>query len=1300
MAEENLDYSLLNDSPLLDSDSIMNQIPEEEKYVFRNPGGLRKQIQLFGEEGVAKFLSQQYGLSYDALTTPRFDDVRKVSTKPYTNRDIINMFTAGMRDVSLTDYMGEEFVKGLVKGVPAAPGAKYGLRAGVAIGSRFNPIYGTLFGGGLGMVLGGGLGFKAGEEFIEKPFLTKEGEVPVEYMGFGRAAEFTGETIPFIFNTVLSPYKGLPPSVVDYLDNLAVQGGKKLQKFFAAPIKFVDRLGLKAVKTSKLKPVPFYGIELSTTLGAAGGAGYIEDQFKTDNPWVQSTGELVGGKVGSPVVIFQNAKNVLSSLFQKFTKEGRLTTIGKKIIKRLQEQGELVDPGSLTDPDRRAAAQLEFDTQLNKLIETLDAGESDFDQLVRDMGLPVLKRPSAIQADSSALMALHNKYASRKDSDGSIDLSRKNYADGLVKMFEIFSRIDDPAALSKAAQLREIIIRNAVMNAISDETAEGVRIADNFLKKGTDAEGNLVDPTSKGMAAGNIIYTKLLNLKKELRQLESSYYNKIDAKQELEITPLKETVLKVLGDYSIDERSKMFDLWTRNFMKKVVGEDVISVKDTYQKKLKPITTKLNNLNDRYDSLSVRFPDSKDAFESLFNYFNKADVEEQISFLQNFKRNLETGKLNLTQIFDRVTRTVDEKGRVSIQGFDPLTNAQRNKITLFIDNQLEKLRLKKVESGILGEESQALAALESAREGEDILSFATVGDLRTFKRNMYNSMMNTPKDRPADRGTYSTLHSAVYDVFGTKVKELKELSDLQKLDDNQRNLLNAFSFSKGFNDAFTRKYVGDILYDYDKDGFRGASSPELLADQLFRKSPIENRLRVGQIKNAINFYKDQLPEDIKLSDSVSDTVQGQLEIILRYLVERANIIDPKVLNQIKNKNIDLEAKNLNLINEEKLATFLKEKGSEIEVLSPALFADLQDLKKANLLLKNILTKKNPFAEASSNILAFSKFIGVESNPGNVLRSAIGTPDLRTDNALKNLNGIAKSVKDSSDAVKKGFTQVALQDAYSYAFQVNDEKFNFAKFKNYLLKPLEKGKEKGQSLLSVMKNNDIISEQQYISLNLLLNEFEKIEKFDKAGKIADIADLPSALTTMYFSIAGSKIGRKAADFIPFLRDSRSTGLIEAGEGAKFGRSIGIDLPQTYFTNFVEQVIKEPRQMARVLKKAKNAREWFGIHKQFNAYLDSIGLSAVGETEAAENLLDLITPSIEQETPPPPLPIGVPDKAVQAPIAPQQVAMATPLPPAPKPDMASRARFQQLFPMDIASQTMTQTAPPMKSGIGSLV
>jgi hypothetical protein len=53
--------------------------------------------------------------------------------------------------------------------------------------------------------------------------------------------------------------------------------------------------------------------------------------------------------------------------------------------------------------------------------------------------------------------------------------------------------------------------------------------------------------------------------------------------------------------------------------------------------------------------------------------------------------------------------------------------------------------------------------------------------------------------------------------------------------------------------------------------------------------------------------------------------------------------------------------------------------------------------------------------------------------------------------------------------------------------------------------------------------------------------------------------------------------------------------------------------------------------------------------------------------------------------------------------------PPPSAPKTDMASRARFQQLFPMDIASQTMTQTAQapvapvapqPMRSGIGSLV
>ena len=165
------------------------------------------------------------------------------------------------------------------------------------------------------------------------------------------------------------------------------------------------------------------------------------------------------------------------------------------------------------------------------------------------------------------------------------------------------------------------------------------------------------------------------------------------------------------------------------------------------------------------------------------------------------------------------------------------------------------------------------------------------------------------------------------------------------------------------------------------------------------SPIDNKLRTGQVKNAVDFYRDQLPEG-QFADSTTGVLQGQLETILKSLIIKRGIVNPKTLEQIQNKNIDLtKVKELNLIDEEKLNTFLNEQGSQLKVISPILYNDLQDIKKANLLVKNILTKDNPFAEASRDILAFSEFIGAEDNPAAVLRRAIGTPEKRSDNALK-------------------------------------------------------------------------------------------------------------------------------------------------------------------------------------------------------------------------------------------------------------------------------------------------------------
>ena len=103
--------------------------------------------------------------------------------------------------------------------------------------------------------------------------------------------------------------------------------------------------------------------------------------------------------------------------------------------------------------------------------------------------------------------------------------------------------------------------------------------------------------------------------------------------------------------------------------------------------------------------------------------------------------------------------------------------------------------------------------------------------------------------PEKTGIYTKLHQAVYDAYGLKTRELKGKENLSI---GQQNLLDAFSFSRAFNDAFTRRYTGEILKRYDALNFKGTQPPELLAEELFVNSPIKNKVRTENIKTAVDY----------------------------------------------------------------------------------------------------------------------------------------------------------------------------------------------------------------------------------------------------------------------------------------------------------------------------------------------------------------------------------------------------------------------------------------------------------------
>ena len=1302
MAEEiksNL-FSETTDSPstFVSFDNMATQIPEERKYDFDLSGAFKEG---YSEQDIAKFLSDEFNLDYDRLKTEvSIDPETGLSTEVYSDRDIINTLVK-MRDVSPLEIISEGFQKGLAKGFPSTVAGTTGLRAGVSIGSRIHPIYGTLTGGGLGLIFGGGLGFKAGEEYIE-PFFDKEGNIPIEYYGLRRGSEAFGEMVPFSFSPFLFDYKGLPPSVANYLDTLAAQSGKKIKKFFGSSIKFLDFTGKKAQATKKRKPFLFTGLELSSAAGASAASAIIEQITKTDDPFLQTTAELAGGVLLSPSTVLINSYNILRGVARKFTKEGRMTSIGKKLIERFQEFEELPDPSQFTDFEQIKKAQVEFDNKLNSIISDLELDENtDIDNLILEMGLPLVKKTSALKTNSRTIMALDQKY---RDKEPYLDKTNVAYKNTLIKLHEILSRIDDPNALAEAAKLRESIARINIQNKIFAETSKAVEIADNFLGKNTN-----IDATDKAMTSAKIIYSRLINLKQQLRKEESRLYENINKNETINVTPIKETAIELFKDFDIKERDSLFDPTSRALLRKIVGETELTVMDRFNRLSKPVEKRITNLEKQIDIIETTYPNSKNKFE---NFVNERIVDEnEIGELQLFIQALNDPK--------------------KIKGYEKfikgLNFTEKKKLNLLAQNRIKVVLEEERLSNLNIKKEEELLAVSKETEEK-----FTVGELQAFKKRMYRFMMSSKDKNPEKTGIYTKLHQAVYDAYGLKTRELKGKENLSI---GQQNLLDAFSFSRAFNDAFTRRYTGEILKRYDALNFKGTQPPELLAEQLFVNSPIKNKVRTENIKTAVDFFKSKLPEG-QYAEDISDTMQGQLEVILQYLVLKEKIIDETVLNKIKNKEIDLSAAEPpNLINEEKLQKFMEEKGSQLKTISPSLFNDLNDLKKANLIFKNIFTKENVFSNASKEILELNVFLNDIDNPSSVIRTVVGTPQKRKKNALINFDNIAKRVAEGNEKTKNGFVQSLLQDASQYAIKTETGEFDFKKFKSYLKNPLQKGVETGDNVLDVIKNKNIISESQYRALSILLNEFEKIEKLSFDGKINSIEDAPSVLTTLYASIVGSGIGTKTAKILSklpiigrFIERGSGTGIIEAAAGAAASRKLFVGIPQTYFTNFVFEVMKNPKQMALVLRKAKNARDWFNLHKQFNGYLDSIGLSAVGESELTENLKNAIFPFIEKEIPPETIE-AVPEKAAEAPVdrelkvasapinlpvtnvanrlsSPINVANRLSSPINVATNEQARARFQQLFPMDIASRTMatTQQKPqtpinPVNKGIGTL-
>jgi hypothetical protein len=241
---------------------------------------------------------------------------------------------------------------------------------------------------------------------------------------------------------------------------------------------------------------------------------------------------------------------------------------------------------------------------------------------------------------------------------------------------------------------------------------------------------------------------------------------------------------------------------------------------------------------------------------------------------------------------------------------------------------------------------------------------------------------------------------------------------------------------------------------------------------------------------------------------------------------------------------------------------------------------------------------------------------------------------------------------------------------------------------ILKEILTESQKGRkSIFNILKDADIIDDNYITKFNQLTDALDNILSTTKISQGIGPDLKPSSIEEAGAGMIGAFAGRKL------------------GSGPKL--AIGDTIEELLSPNEVSNVMFSQLIQEGLALKNQTGKKFKPLSSDsFKLFLARVfGAPSATVLPAGREITGDIVPS-EIEEPQEVRPIRPEIRQFRPPVRETSPQVMAPPPSAPKTDVASRARFQQLFPMDIASQTMTQTAQapvapqPMRSGIGSLV
>jgi len=1239
------------------------------------------------EEDIARHVSNRRNYDYDSA--------RKAGL---TNSDIIAYNVEGVRDISrLRAFRDEAVLSGFTTGAASYKAGKEGFKAGLKLpGGPWVKFIGAI-GGGL---IGGAAGAIAGE--FGKQKIKEAAGIEGQLTPSRRPFEVAGETFGFIgAGTAPVVGKGLLRKANEALAKRAGLEGFATKTKFAsdldiampdlgsaafiasagdnptmnAALKRAMGKGLgateqffgKAYEGAVKRPITTLVAETAGGLSAASGAALAETLDPGDLS-SRLTAELVLG-VGNPTAILLNrGSQLIKNVFSSVTggNERELNRVASALSAVIDDAPEDIRP--------------DLDAIIKSLVKNLSPEEQEIFAAARpaaadkDKQVPLFT--SAEKTGDEFLSALQEVVAQRDPKTAALMMRRAKQGNKAISnMIETLMESDDKTVLAIASKMQEEQFNKSM------ETLLNV-----YVTKAMDRASRVAATTDEEYAAANrsIVDTITTALTKA-REIESTLYKNVDNKIELNATNVLKAYLDELNPAKggFPEKAIGFDKTVRQFIQRIAPD----VKDAELDLISKIQLEIAEIESTALPILSQVDETGDRLQRAVSRAlgNDGDTVKTL-------RNIQTQD-DLTRLEDEL-RSMQTQARADNGELEGLARESRPALTR---QKNAALKLAKKSLALNTTQRRVMEAADQAPEATKV----TAGDLIGFRSHVLKLARQGASDsnRASEAGFYSKLANAAGEDIGTRSLGRMTPEEIAAMDPARleaiKNLDAAYSFSKSLNDVFTRGFGGTLYAKNAKGGNR--LIPELAADKLRASTGLPSSIRMKELDDAVEFVIREAPDAERAElELLKGTLRGSEEVLMRRLARDRNIVD-STTGEIK----------VNALN-----TFLRDQGEMLQTYFPRLFEDLQDAGKAQVMLSSarekaqkVTNRLDPNKSKDRVIASFKTFLGADESPWLEVKRVLGVPGQDpARNAVRNLNRLidftekarfAKAdpnfVGPPRNEVQEGLKETIYDSAWMYAGGGSNQDVNFSKLRQYLMGPID-GRS-GPSIMNVLEKRGVASADEVKNWTAFFNAAESFQRTLDSGDAAaiqrELIDQPSAISGLIARVIGSgTVSGLAAKF-----GLRSNIAIPSA-GAKFSADLANKLPYGKAWEVITEAAKDPVQMAALLKRTKNKREFDQVYGRLKSVLRTVGGRALTDYLEFSDYEGKPTAQLQprrsdfDRPAPRPMPrpaAPAPQPAPQAQARPQPQPAPRPAAPAPQPASSSaesRARFAQMYPFDITS------------------